>query len=356
MGALRIGSDPVNNVSPEMNKAGQQWASRYEDVMLLGTNMWLKIQEISKAAGEKSPTRIYFIGVPGNSGEDVADALLETLGYVPSPDGTMYVHRKPGGEYPKIRYSLWNTDKMVGEKSKIDPIDLFLEDEEKYRDLETETLKEFAKAESSGYPMGIICGDGAVLREENVKIMKTGLVVWLDVDPRYSWTMTQSKPSPGGGIYVPPEFKDRPPVWALAKGWDGDPDDTEGMEEYCEIVSSRRELYEPIADIRLRTDIPGIADNAYWGAEKLLKAMKEKFGLASGEVTMSQEIMEKDLEKFLEGARLSKYLSVAKTWCETEGAASIEDIVENIPEFAEALKLKPLERKRLSKAAAAVAA
>lgn len=37
------------------------------------------------------------------------------------------------------------------------------------------------------------------------------------------------------------------------------------------------------------------------------------------------QVLEKDLEKFLEGARLSKYLPKALDWCDEQGAASIED-------------------------------
>ena len=30
--------------------------------------------------------------------------------------------------------------------------------------------------------------------------------------------------------------------------------------------------YEAIADVRLRADVPGIEENQYWGAERLVKA------------------------------------------------------------------------------------
>jgi len=60
--------------------------------------------------------------------------------------------------------------------------------------------------------------------------------------------------------------------------------------------------------------------------------------------------MEKELAQFLDGARLSKYLKTALKWCDEQGAASIEDVVENTEDFEEALNLKPLEKKRLAKA------
>merc|ERR1711953_1010363 len=128
------------------------------------------------------------------------------------------------------------------------------------------------------------------------------------------------------------------------------------MGEYIKIVQERRELYEKSADIRLRTDIPGIVENTYWGAAKICKAVTEYLGYKDAEEgSVEQEIMETDLEKFLEGARLSKYFKKASDWCEEQGAASIEDIVENVDDFAEAMALKPLEKKRLVKAAASVA-
>ena len=113
---------------------------------------------------------------------------------------------------------------------------------------------------------------------------------------------------------------------------------------------------EAIADIRLRADVPGIAENQYWGAERLVKAIAELYGISTEGGSVEEEVLERDLEKFLEGARLSKYLQPALDWCDEQGAATIEDIVENTDDFADALSFKPLERKRLAKAAESVAA
>jgi len=91
--------------------------------------------------------------------------------------------------------------------------------------------------------MACVVGEGAVLRESNVEKIKEGIVVWLDVDPAFSWIKTQHRPQQGGGVYFPPEFQDRPPAWAIANGWDGDVDDTEGKLEYMKILKSRSEVY-----------------------------------------------------------------------------------------------------------------
>jgi len=102
-------------------------------------------------------------------------------------------------------------------------------------------------------------------------------------------------------------------------------------------------------------DIPGISENSYWAAERIIRLLNQHLDISTDEVSVEEEVLEKDLAKFLEGARLSKYVKPALKWCEEQGAATIEEVVDNVPEMSEALKLKPLERKRLEKAAAAVA-
>lgn len=344
------GADPVNNVSPEMAAAGRKYAERYENLFLSGKRLWDKMKKTT-------PKKIYFIGPNGNLGDEVCESVLDALAYIPAPDGTYFIHRKPGGKYPKIQYTMWESDKKLAEKARISPVDLFMESEEEYRDLETEVLKEFSELDDQGYPAGIVVGEGALLKQENLDIIKQGLVVWLDVDPEFSWNKVQYRPKQGGGLYMPSDYQARPPVWAIAAGWDGDVDDTEGKMEYVKVGAGRRTIYESVADIRLRTDIPGIGENSYWGAERIVKALNELLGFSNqDEASVEEEVMEKDLEKFLEGARLSKYLKPALAWCDEQGAASLEDVVENVPEFVEALGLKPLEKKRLEKAAATVAA
>lgn len=55
------------------------------------------------------------------------------------------------------------------------------------------------------------------------------------------------------------------------------------------------------------------------------------------------------LERWLQALSLQRYASKAAQWCTHMGAISVEEIEENWEDLAEALKLKPLERKRLAK-------
>jgi len=349
----KSGQDPVNNVSPEMAAAGRKYSEKYEEIFVAGHRLWTKIKKQAEKEG-KEPKRIYFIGPAGNSGHEICEAALDALGYVPAADGTYFLYRKPGQQYTPTIYEMWQSDKKLSEKSKISPPDLFMEDEEKYRDIETQVIKEFDATPYQGYPMAMVVGESAVLREENVEIMKKGLIFWLDADPGFTWQATQYRPKQGGGLYVPPDFQQRPPVWALANGWDGDIDDTEGKMDYEEIAKGLSEKYEEIAELRIRADLDQVVQNSYWGAQRVVAAISDLYGFVEdGEASVSEEVIEKDLEKFLEGARLTKYLKTALEWCEEQGAASLEDVVENVPEFSDAMGLKPLERKRLEKAAAA---
>mmetsp|Transcript_38353 Transcript_38353/g.88729 ORF Transcript_38353/g.88729 Transcript_38353/m.88729 type:complete len:410 (-) Transcript_38353:103-1332(-) len=344
------GTDPVNNVSPEMAEAGRKMAQKYEDILLAGSNLW---KEMKKR--EDVPRKIYFVGTNGNTGELVAEALMDALAYIPAPDGTLFLRRKPGVEYPRLKYWLENSDKKLSAKATQSAVDLYMEDEKAYRALELEVIKEFQELDPGELAAGMIVGESAVNTPEVAEILKTGLVIWLDVSPEFSWSKTQMRPKPGGGLYIPFEVI-RPPVWCIANGWDGDIDDGEAKAEYISIVEKYNEKYEELADVRLRTDIPGIVENQYWGAQRLVKAMAEFFNINTEGASVEEEVLERDLEKFLEGARLSKYMQAALDWCDDQGAASIEDIVENADDFADALSLKPLERKRLLKAAESVAA
>lgn len=295
----RVEGDAVNNVSPEMNAAAKQYAQRYEDIVLRGKDIWRKLKKA------EVPKKFFFVGVPGAGAGEICESTCDALGYVPAPDGVQFIHRKPGMGYTPIKYTMWETEKLIGNKSSIAPTDLFMEDEEKYRDLESEVLQDFVNLEPNGYPMACVVGEGAVMREANVELMKNagGVIVWLDIDPVYSWMKVMTRPSGGGcGLFIPPEFTERPPPWAIANGWDGDPDDTEGKEQYVRIIESRRAINEKLADVRIRADVPGIADNSYWGAERILKQVAELLGISEGGTTVEEEVMERDLTKFLEGA------------------------------------------------------
>lgn len=104
-------------------------------------------------------------------------------------------------------------------------------------------MKEFQELETNGIPAGIVVGESAVDVPENLEIMKTGLVVWIDVAPEFSWSKTQMRPKPGGGLFIPFE-RVRPPVWCIANGWDGDIDDGEAKADYIEMVTQYGEKYE----------------------------------------------------------------------------------------------------------------
>jgi shikimate kinase len=350
----RRASDPVNNVSPEMSAAGRRWAEKYEEIYSKGHRLWGQIKNKFEKEG-KDPPKFYFVGPAGNNGHEVIESFLDVLAYTPATDGTLYLHRKPTGDYPDMVYDMLFADKELSRRSKIAATDLYVEDEKAFRDLETEILKEFSEAKYEGHPQGMLVGESAVLQEENVEIMKkTGIVIWLAASSDFTWQKTQCQPRQTGGLYQPPDLQQRPPVWALANGWDGDVDDSEAKQDYAEIAKNLEKKYEEVSELRIGVDVDTIVGNSAFGAKALTRVMTDYYGLSEeGEASVEEEVIEKDLERFLEGARLSKYLKQAVEWCEEQGAASIEDVVENVPEFSEAMSLKPLERKRLEKAAAA---
>ena len=72
-------------------------------------------------------------------------------------------------------------DQMIVENEGMAIADIFKEKGEAYfRELETELIKSFAGVE----PAVISCGGGAVLKEENVRLMKkSGKIVLLTADP-----------------------------------------------------------------------------------------------------------------------------------------------------------------------------
>jgi len=62
------------------------------------------------------------------------------------------------------------------------------------------------------------------------------------------------------------------------------------------------------------------------------------------------------LSTWLRQLKLDSYSAAATEWAEEEGACSLEEIIENLEDFADGLKLKPLERKRLVQGAEEAAA
>eukprot|EP00440_Ansanella_granifera_P002228 gb/GFBE01002415.1/.p1 GENE.gb/GFBE01002415.1/~~gb/GFBE01002415.1/.p1 ORF type:complete len:298 (+),score=79.71 gb/GFBE01002415.1/:1-894(+) len=84
------------------------------------------------------------------------------------------------------------------------------------------------------------------------------------------------------------------------------------------------------------------------------EAVKENYGDLAGE----NELVP-GLAVWLAELRLSGYEKAAASWAEEQGACELEEIVENLEDFASDLGLKPLEKKRLmqgAESAVAVAA
>lgn len=348
---MGLESDPLNSVPKEVSDAGRQFAQKLEDVLLAGVKLWSDMQKQGIV-----PKKMYFVGPKGNKADEVSDALLNALGYIPAKDGTLMMQRSQHKQYQETEYLFLDTDAAVMQLCKeegINPVDLYRDDEDKYRKMETDALREFAENENPrGLPCGCVVGESALQRPENVEIIKQGLVFYLTCQPESSWVMTQKRMSHlfmgGGGS----KFMVKPPIWALAQDMVGDVDNVEFKEEYIRILVELEKEYQAVADVELFTDTRGIAENAYWAVPKLVQMMSEHLGVkatveggADGDLAL-----EKDLTDFLEGCRLSKYLDTALEWCEEQGAASMEDIVENSEEFAEAMGLKPLEIKRFNKA------
>jgi len=300
--------------------------------------------------------KMYFIGPKGNRADEVADALLESLAYIPAPDGTFYIDRNPMmTDAPAIEFKLESTDSEVAKRcisrpDGISPLALFVKDEGAYRDLESEVIKEFAAQDDGDTPSGLIIGESALNREENIELIKEGIVIHCACSPEYSWKVTQNRPTTIIALRARSD-QDKPPLWALANGWEFDIDDPEGKEGYTGIVGELNEEYKKVADVDIRTDKLGNTGNPYWSITSLVTMIAEHLGINHAMETGKDELtMKEELTKFLEGARLGKYLEQGLKWCEEMGAASIEDVLENPEDFAEGMGLKPLEVKRLNRA------
>mmetsp|Transcript_11858 Transcript_11858/g.21663 ORF Transcript_11858/g.21663 Transcript_11858/m.21663 type:complete len:301 (+) Transcript_11858:131-1033(+) len=73
---------------------------------------------------------------------------------------------------------------------------------------------------------------------------------------------------------------------------------------------------------------------------------------AAGEASCTAEVLP-GLTAWLRELKLSPYTAAASSWIEEQGACSLDEIVENLEDFADGVNLKPLERKRLQKSGAA---
>ncbi len=119
-------------------------------------------------------------------------------------------------------------DQMIVENEGMAIADIFKEKGEPYfRELETDLIKSFAGAE----PAVISCGGGAVLKEENVRLMKeSGKIVLLTAEPETIYERVKDsteRPVLNGNMNVS-YIKD--------------------------LMEKRRPKYEAAADVRVATD------------------------------------------------------------------------------------------------------
>lgn len=344
------GKDPLQVVSPEMRAAGQKFAQKLEDALLDGVKLWSAMTEQGKVK------KLYFVGPKGNMAEEVAESMMDSCSYVPAADGTLYMQRSQTIEYAPFDYHYVDSDKEVATMCRqqgSDHVTMYSEDEAKYREMETAVLKKFAEFDKPK-PCAIVVGESALNQPENKEFLKEGIVIYLRCAPEASWKTINRRLGGGTGLYIPQKDMVKPPVWALAQGLQGDIDNAEGREEYIRILNDLDKEYEGVADIVFNTDVRGISENSMWAVPKLVQMIGEFLDIKydSSDQGDGEESMEKELTEFLEGARLSKYLQDALKWCDEQGAASIEDIVENPEEFVDAMGLKPLEKKRFDRACA----
>jgi len=346
---MRVEADALNNIPAEVSATGAVYAAKYEEYFMGGYKLWEQIKK-----NDKLPRKIYFIGTNGNNGRKIAEAVMDSLAYIPAPDGTMMMQRKPNEDYPDISYAFAVSDDELASKSSASPVDLYKQDEEQYRRLELDAIKEFADEDYGDLPGAMVVGESALGTQEVVEIISKGLVVWCEADKEWTWSKTQqSQRAAHGGFFTSaPKDTVRPPVWAIANGWDDVFEDAEAKLEYFKVLEGHRKTYEKLAHITVRTDNAALDENSVWGGHRLVQAMAEHFGFGSDELVV-EELFEDELSKFLEGLRLAKYLKPALAWCDEQGAATIEELADNVEDFSESLGLKPLEKKRLIKAAEA---
>jgi len=347
------GGDPLNAVSSEMRAAGLKYAMKLEDVLLSGTKLWSAMTEQGKFK------KLYFVGPKGNLAEEVAESFMDSCAYIPAADGTLYMQRKQTVDYAPFDYHFVDSDadiKIMCRKQGVDHVTMYSEDEAQYREMETAVLKKFSEHDETKEPCAIVVGESALNQPENKEFLKEGIVIYLKCSPQASWKAINTRPGAGTGLYISSNHLVKPPVWALAQDLQGDIDNEDGREEYVRILDELDKDYEESADIVFNTDVRGISENSMWAIPKLIKLVSEQLEIKdeSSEPETKEESMEKELTDFLEGARLSKYLQDALKWCDEQGAASIEDIVENPEDFVDAIGLKPLEKKRFDRACALV--
>lgn len=145
-----------------------------------------------------------------------------------------------------LQYSFVDLDQWIEEREKCSITEIFeKKGEEFFREIEAWLLKEI----SSGVPRVIATGGGAVLRRENVTLMRgTGKIIFLETSPDVLWQRVKHK-------------KDRP----LLRGAD-----PEG--KLRQIFSYRQALYEQASDLKVNTD----GQTAEAVAEKILIELRKQ--------------------------------------------------------------------------------
>lgn len=362
------GTGPLMPEKDEDKRSADMVSERYEKTFASFAKLWGHIKDgVRKggkrvAASDRPLPKFFVLGINGANLNQIGHMLGTALDYVRTEGQAAYLFRDPVEEnFTPSEYWFGDTEKEVQTRVVKAASDVFYDDLPRYRSTESQVLKDFNGYEDDGHPMVCVTGDGIALAEENRAILsnENNVAIWFDTDPAYNWEMTQSQPK-NSGIWSNPQAMElnKPPVFALANGWDGDVDDVEGKEEFKDMCNERREAFEKVADVRIRVDVTGIKENPVWALEKIVGAMYELFGVKDDEEaagTVGEENLSADLLTFLEGARLDKYHAKALEWCNENGAVSLDEVAENADDFAEAIGLKPLERKRFDKAASVFA-
>ena len=140
----------------------------------------------------------------------------------------------------KLSWELIDTDEYIEKKTGKRIRDIFAESgEEAFRAIETEALRDISQLEDKV----ISCGGGAVLRQENVKLMKdSGRVVLLDATPETIFERVRYS-------------TDRPVL-----------NGNMNIEYISGLMEKRRFAYEAARDVEIKTDDKSadlIADDIY---------------------------------------------------------------------------------------------
>jgi shikimate kinase len=127
----------------------------------------------------------------------------------------------------RTELDLFDTDDAVSEKLGLSIPEIFERlGEEKFRQTETDVLREFASTK----PTIIVTGGGTILRQENIELLKQrGIVVWLDADAE---TLFERATRPGNR----PLLKTQNP-----------------HARFSALLHQRSPLYERAADVRIDT-------------------------------------------------------------------------------------------------------